>query len=83
MSRKLRKRKSKKTSTDHAEAMEAIERQARLIASHPTECCICDRPFERTIETVKTWHVVVNEERVRLTCPPCWGLIRHTLESDR
>ena len=60
--------------------MEAIERQAKLIADHPTECCVCERTFERTRETVKTWHVVVHEERVRLTCPSCWDIVRHLPE---
>ena len=82
MTRKLRKSKSKARKGREQKAMAAIERQAKLIAEHPTECCLCDRPFERTTETVKTWHVVVNEERVRLTCPPCWKLVTHTLETD-
>jgi hypothetical protein len=76
-------RKTKSAKKTREEAMEAIERQAKLIADHPTECCMCDRPFERTAETVKNWHVVVNEERVRLTCPPCWAIVRHMLEKER
>ena len=76
------KPKKKKRASKRAAAMEKVERQAKLFASHPTECCLCDRPFERTPETVTTWHVVVNEERVRLTCPACWAIVRHTLERD-
>jgi|TARA_R110002126_G_scaffold252967_1_gene396048 hypothetical protein len=82
MSPKIRKRKTKGSSQEYQDKIEAIERQARLIADHPKECCMCDRPFERTAETVINWHVVVNEERVRLTCPPCWAIVRHTLEKE-
>jgi len=78
---RLRKKKSK--ASKYTKAMAEVERKAKLIAAHPTECCLCDRPFERTAETVKSWHVVVNEERVRLTCPPCWAIVRHTLDNER
>lgn len=82
MSAKPRK-KTKGSKRTHEEAMAAAERQAKLIASHPKECCLCDRPFERTPETVQTWHVVVNEERVHLTCPPCWAIVQHLPETEQ
>ena len=72
---KLRKANPKKRKKKRARAEQLLQKQAAAILSHPKECCVCATPFERTQETVKTWHVFVREEKVRLTCPTCWVII--------
>jgi len=79
--KKLRKVIPGKRKQDRKSAEEKMERQAALFAKHPTECCVCKAEFERTKETVLSWQVTINEERVRLTCPKCWGIIQEVVES--
>jgi aspartate carbamoyltransferase regulatory subunit len=69
-------RKQKKKATQNQ-----LKVQTEQILNHPTECCICASPFERTVETVQTWMVTVREERVRLTCPYCWSIIAEAIEN--
>lgn len=78
--KKLRNVASQKRKQKRKEAQQRLEEQTALIMKHPTACCLCDGSFERTQETVKTWQVTINEERVRLTCPSCWALVRETIE---
>jgi hypothetical protein len=80
---KIRKVNTNKRKQKRKQAKEAIQRQTQLIASHPTECCVCNLEFKRTKETVKTWQVSIREERVRLTCPNCWGIIKKAVESRK
>ena len=79
--RKLRKIDRGKRKRERREAEEKLATQASLLMKHPTECCVCTQAFKRTHETVKTWHVTVVEERVRLTCPKCWGVISEVLKN--
>ena len=79
--KKLRKSTPGKRKQERKNAQEAMERQASLFAKHPTECCVCKSAFERTKETVATWQVTINENRVRLTCPTCWDTIKKAVES--
>jgi hypothetical protein len=74
--KKLRKVVTKKGKTAKA-AQRRVAEQAALMMKQPTECCLCRAPFERTQETVKTWHVTVLQEKkvVRLTCPTCWKTV--------
>ena len=78
--KKLRKVNSQKRKQKSKEAQERLEEQTALIMKHPTACCLCDSPFERTEETVKSWQVTINESRVRLSCPSCTALVRKTVE---
>jgi hypothetical protein len=80
MSPKIRKFNAAKRKQTRKDAKKKMEEQMGLFAKHPTECCLCNTAFERTHETVKTWHVVIREERVRLTCPECWGTFTEALE---
>jgi len=64
------------------EAQERLQKTTAAFLDHPTECCLCKASFVRNKKTVKTWHVVVNEDRVRLTCPECWGLIAKLVEKE-
>ena len=79
MKPKLRKVNSKKRKAAAKEANENLRKKTAQFLNHPTECCVCLRPFERTAETVKTWQVTVREDRVRLTCAPCWKIINEAL----
>ena len=78
--KKLRKANGTKRKQERKDAQETMERQTALFAKHPTECCVCKEQFERTKETVKAWQVTIREDRVRLTCPNCWGIIKEGLE---
>ena len=75
--KKLRKVDTKKRNAKHRDAAAALEKSASFLLSLPEECCVCQEKFERTNETVKSWHVTAFEERriIRLTCPPCWDKI--------
>ena len=79
--KKVRKVNTKKRKKDRKEAKERLERQATAFLDHPKECCVCKAEFVRDHETVKTWQVSVVEDRVRLTCPICWGKITEALEN--
>jgi len=81
--KKLRKTTPGKRKQDRKGAEEEMKRKVALFAQHPTDCCVCKSPFERNKETVKSWRVVVREERVRLTCPKCWGIIQEAMENDK
>ena len=81
MKKKIRKHIPGKKKQERKEAKERLEKQAAAFLDHPKECCVCKTEFERTHETVKTWQVSVVEDRVRLTCPDCWGKINEVLEN--
>ncbi len=74
--KKLRKVVTKKGKTAKA-IKKLLAEQAALMMKQPKECCVCNEPFERTPETVKTWQVTVLQEKktVRLTCPRCSQLV--------
>lgn len=78
--KKLRKNTSGKRKQDLKNTEEALARKVALFAQHPTDCCVCKSVFERTKETVMTWQVTINENRVRLTCPTCWSTIKKVVE---
>jgi hypothetical protein len=78
--KKLRSIKPGRRKRERKDAQKIMERQVSMLAEHPTECCVCNIPFERTKEAVKTWQVTIREDRVRLTCPSCWGIIKEGLE---
>jgi hypothetical protein len=80
--KKIRKVIPGQRKQERKSAQENMERQVALFSKHPTECCVCKLGFERTKETVLSWQVTINEERVRLTCPKCWGIIKEAMESE-
>jgi len=77
--KKLRKVNKAKRKESRKAVEERLASQASLMMKHPKECCLCDTPFVRTKETVLTWRVTVNSERVRLTCPDCSALVDETI----
>ena len=78
--KKIRKVNTKKRKRRKKDAQQAVAARTAQILDHPMECCVCDTLFERTQETVRSWQVTVVKERVRLTCPQCWGTITETVE---
>ncbi len=78
--RKLRKVNTTKRKKERKEAQERLQKQTAALLDHPKECCVCQVEFKRTKETVNTWHVIIRESRVRLTCPKCWGIINEVVE---
>jgi len=78
--RKIRKVNTNKRKKKRKAAEERLATQASLMKNHPEECCVCGTDFTRTQETVITWRVIIREERVRLTCPSCWGKIQEVIE---
>ena len=79
--KKITKVNTNKRKKDRKEAQKRLEKQTAAFLDHPKECCVCKTEFERTHETVKTWQVSVVEDRVRLTCPDCWGIINKAMEN--
>jgi len=80
--KKLRKVDTMRRKKQRKDAQKILERKAASLLNHPKECCICGLQFERTKETVKTWQIIIREERVRLTCPNCWGTISEVLKNS-
>ena len=78
--KKIRKVNPSKRKKERKEAQKRLEKQTAAFLDHPKECCVCGIPFERNQDTVITWQVTVIEDRVRLTCPDCWGKISQVLE---
>ena len=79
--KKLRKANTAQRKADRKAAQEALENRTAAFLDHPKECCVCKETFHRTHDTVQTWQVTVVENRVRLTCPSCWGTIQEVLEN--
>ena len=77
---KIRKINTKKRKEERKEAARDLQRKTAAFLDHPTECCVCSTGFIRDNKTVKTWQVVINEDRVRLTCPACWTKINQVLD---
>jgi hypothetical protein len=80
--KKLRNINTNKRKKERKSAQQKLQKQTAAFLKHPKECCVCKTEFERTTETVKTWQVVIREERVRLTCPNCWSIIQEVVEKD-
>ena len=78
--KKLRKVDTAKRKQDRKDAKKVLETHAAMFLDHSKECCLCKTEFIRSRETVKTWHITVHGERVRLTCPDCWSIIQEGLE---
>ena len=78
--KKLRNIKPGLRKKTRREAAAQLEQKSAAFLDHPMECCLCEATFKRTKKTVKTWQVTVNESRVRLTCPPCWGKLNKALK---
>jgi len=81
--KKLRNIKPGQRKRERREATAALQKQAAAFLDHARECCVCTTPFERTQETVSSWHVSVIEGRVRLACPDCWDLVKQTVEKEQ
>ncbi len=81
--KKLRKVNTKKRKQARKDAQEALASTAGLMQSHPTACCLCEAPFERTAQSVKSWQVMIKNETVRLTCPKCWDTIKTVVEKEQ
>ena len=81
--KKLRNINTNQRKQERKDAAARLESQTSMFLDHPKECCVCKTEFERTQETVKTWQVIIREERVRLTCPTCWGIIQEVVENDK
>jgi len=80
--KKIRKVNTQKRKKKRKDAQKRLAQQTSLMMKHPTECCMCDLHFKRTPQTIKTWKVTIVEERVRLTCPTCWGVFVEALEKN-
>jgi len=81
--KKLRRIKPGQRKRERREAQAELQKRAAAFLDHSTECAVCGTEFERNAETVKTWQVMVKEDRVRLTCPRCWDLVLERLEKEQ
>lgn len=68
---RIRKVNTKRRKLLRKELNKALAKQAAAMINHPKECCSCAAPFERNKETVRSWHVMVEEDKALLTCPAC------------
>jgi hypothetical protein len=69
-----RKVKRKKANKNIKKMKKDMVKQVGLFKLLPTECNVCDKPFDKTSkEDHMTWRVAVNEEhrKVALVCPDC------------
>jgi hypothetical protein len=82
---KIKKVDTAKRKKERKEAQRQLAEQTSMIAKHPKECCVCQKPFERTHETVKTWMVVIREAKkvIRLTCPQCWETVERVTRKEK
>jgi len=81
--KKIRKVNTNKRKKERVDAKQKLATQSSLMLDHhPTECCVCATPFIRTQESVKSWHVVITEGRVRLACSSCWAEVRQKVEEE-
>ena len=78
--KKLRKVNSLKRKIARKGAKRRLTESLEMMVDHPSECCLCKEPFIRSHATVKTWQITVRDQRVRLTCPNCWGIVTDALE---
>ena len=78
--KKLRKVKKGARKKKRKEAQQKLADQASRVMNHPTECCVCREPFERTHTSVQEWMITMREERLRLTCPTCWRTVMNIAE---
>ena len=76
---KLRKVNTAKRKKERKATEAALRRATSMMLDMPTGCSACEKPFDRNQETVKTWQVIVKEDKMSLTCPECWDMI---LEED-
>tara|TARA_R110002012_G_scaffold528_2_gene2465 strand:- start:8747 stop:8995 length:249 start_codon:yes stop_codon:yes gene_type:complete len=81
--KKIRRIKPGQKKRERRDAEAALKKKTAAFLDHPQECCVCTTPFERTKETVSSWHVSVIEGRVRMACPDCWNLVRQTVEKEQ
>jgi len=81
--KKLRKTTPGKRKQERRDATAALEAKTEAFLDHSKECCVCTARFERTKETVSSWHVSVIEGRTRLACPDCWELVRQAVEKEQ
>ena len=78
--KKIRKVNPLKRKAASKDAKRRLTESLEMIVDHPSDCCLCKEPFIRTHATVKTWQVTVRDQRVRLTCPNCWGIVIGALD---
>ena len=78
--KKLRRVNAAKRKKERKETQRKLAERTASMLNHPTECCVCGIEFVRNRSTVKTWHVTIREDRVRLACPDCWCLVQETVE---
>ena len=78
--KKLRRVNTAKRKKERKETQRKLAERTASMLNHPTECCVCGIEFVRNRSTVKTWHVTIREDRVRLACPGCWQMVLEKAE---
>ena len=78
--KKLRRVNTAKRKKERKETQRKLAERTASMLNHPTECCVCGIEFVRNRSTVKTWHVTIREDRVRLACPECWCLVQEAAD---
>ena len=69
MNRKTKRAMKKKMGS---EATDRLANQVALFSKLPDACSSCAKEFDKKdVEMIKTWKVVVRQDKVRLFCPDC------------
>ena len=68
LGRKIRRRRARE---EEKKAIKKMSKQLEHMQNMPSNCTVCDAPFERTRETVDSWRVECDFEtgNIRLLCP--------------
>ena len=80
---KKRIRKIKRSPAMERLAQKKVSKQAALMMQTPKECFVCNKPFDKTSETVKEWKIAVYEDRkiLKLYCPQCWKQAKDVVDA--
>ena len=78
MSRKIKRQKEKQAKKKLAKE---IKQKMNMFDKISDECLACETSFDKTNkDMVRSWFVVVREDRVNLYCPTCWGLAQKVVK---
>ena len=73
------KRKLDKKKKKDAEA--ALSSKLNMFDKMGDSCLICFKTFDKkNKEMIQSWHVVVNNQQVKLYCPECWTRAEQLVE---
>ncbi|MBL96788.1 MAG: hypothetical protein CMF52_03145 [Legionellales bacterium] len=80
MNRKTKRALKKKMGPD---AADRLANQVALFSKLPEACSSCTKEFDnKDVEMIKTWKVVVRQDKVRLFCPGCIDKAKEAIDGS-